>query len=372
MLNRLIDDLESEFPAVVEVVRGFPDASLSVKTIRKSSNGWLLGTKGGQTLGPFDVVVGGFAQHCLTDPFLKSGGKASERMLRCLRRVESNQLIAMQVSFEGEPLPMDFVAAHVYGEEALSWICNNSGKPQQNGQWGTPGPQHLTLISTAGFAEREFNCNPTGYRRIAEERMLEALARVLGIRDLGRHRPQINRINHWEDGLPTTTPPDSQGCLLDADEGLGWCGDFCVAPGIQGAAMSGLSMAGKVGEYLRDGADIDRRGLLPDQLEWRPVRAAEGVVDIGAFSPALKLPGSVTHTDLVPSAIDGYDPAAHTGAAGRGAGKGKGKSHAKGKPDSGYGPTADSRSPEKATGGYGSSKGTGKGKGKGRWKGGSW
>ena len=37
------------------------------------------------------VVVGAIGiQHCLTDPFLLSGGEACARMLTCLRRVEAN------------------------------------------------------------------------------------------------------------------------------------------------------------------------------------------------------------------------------------------------------------------------------------------
>merc|ERR1719375_836490 len=204
---------------------------MAVKRLTKTSGGWELGTQGGQRLGTFDFVIGGFAQHVLIDPFLLTGGQACEKMLRCLRRVESNQIIPIQVSFEGEALPATFTAAHVYGEECLSFISNNSRKPQQNGKTGTPGSQHWTLLSTASFAEREFNTNPKGYRRSAEERMMEAFFRLLGVSDLSKHRPVVNRINHWEDGLPANTPPASRGCLFDADVGLGWCGDFCVVPG---------------------------------------------------------------------------------------------------------------------------------------------
>ncbi|CAE7791503.1 unnamed protein product [Symbiodinium sp. CCMP2592] len=214
-------------------------------------------------------------------------------MLECLRRVESNQLIVMQVSFEGEPLPIPFTAGHVCDDESLSFIGNNSQKPQQNGEWGTPGPQQLTLISTAEFAEREFNCNPKGYRRKAEEKLLGSLGRLLKV-DVWQYKPQINRINHWEDGLPSNTPPASKGCLFDAKEGLGWCGDFCVAPGVEGAARSGAAMAEVLASFHGQ-KDFCGDGLLPMDVDWVSIGTASGfgVVDIGAFPG---VPSRCTHT----------------------------------------------------------------------------
>merc|ERR1712196_468432 len=250
----------------------------------------------------------------------------------CLRRVESNQLIPMQVGFEGEPIPAKFCAAHVYGDPALGFISNNSQKPQQNGEVGTPGPMHWTLISTAEFAEYQFNCNNRAYKRVAEEKMLAAFGKVLGIKNMSEHRPQVNRLNHWEDGLPTTVPPNSKGCLLDIEQCIGWCGDFCVFPGIEGAALSGVSMAEVIDEFLEKGgsANFDASGLMPENESWVPVaqlgKDDSTLMDIGAFSSKLGLRPLYTHTDLVPSALDGYNVAAHTGDAGKGKSKGKGYS----------------------------------------------
>ncbi|CAE7447824.1 unnamed protein product [Symbiodinium pilosum] len=333
MLTNMIQQTAQEFEDTVELVSGFPNEANKVVGLRKLASPpchWELKTKDGKTLGPFTYVVGGFAQHVLTDPFLLSGGAACSSMLECLRRVESNQIIPIQVIFEGEPLPIPFTAAHVYGDEVLSFIGNNTKKPQQNGKWGTAGPQHLTLLSTAEFAEREFNCNPKGYRRIAEEKLLASLGRLLGV-DVWKHKPYINRINHWEDGLPVKTPPDSRSCLFDAAQGLGWCGDFCVSPGVEGAANSGIAMA-DVLESFHGQKDFDQAGLLPMDVDWVPIESLQGssIVDIGSFAG---ITAHSTHTDLVPSAIGGYNKAAaHFGASGdarsydsKGKSKGKGK-----------------------------------------------
>merc|ERR1711920_793533 len=157
-----------------------------------------------------------------------------------------------------------------------------------------------------------------GYKRSAQEEMFGALSRVLGITDLAKHRPVVNRINHWEDGLATNTPPNSKGCLFDVEAGLGWCGDFCVFPGIQGAALSGRAMATTLSNYIEAQSGFDDAGMLPFDEPWRPVQSTESsiLLDIGAFPSELGLAENWTHTDLVPSAIDGYNLEAHTGAAG--------------------------------------------------------
>jgi len=252
--------------------------------------------------------------------------------------MESNQIISMQVAFEGGPLPTDFTAAHICCDEYLSFASNNSKKPQQNGRMGTPGPEHWTFLSTAMFAEREFNTNPKGYRRIAEARIFDAFARLLGLSNgLSKFGPSVNRINHWEDGLPATTPPNSRGCLFDADVGLGWVGDFCVMPGVQGAALSGQAMGAILGNFLCSQDNFDRSHLLPSDEDWVPFQPQGAtMMDIGCFANGLGLKPRWTHTDLVPSAVDGYDPAAQFGAAGRSQGA-KGKGFWKGKRDKGVG-----------------------------------
>jgi len=240
----------------------------------------------------------------------------------------------------------------VYGEQALGFVSNNSKKPQQSGKIGTPGPPHWTLISSAEFAEYHFNTNPKGYKQVAEQEMLEAFGRLLGIR-VADYKPRVNRLNHWEDGLPVTTPPNSQGCLFDAEHGLGWCGDFCVLPGIQGAALSGLAMADTIDKFISQvpGTNFDGSNLLPADVSWTPfadMKIADAtLMDIGAFSASLGLTPQSTHSTLVPSAIDGYGVARsggdHSGGKGKGKksdtkggyqskGKGKGKNNSKGKP----------------------------------------
>jgi len=79
MLERLLAQAAREFEGTLEHVSGFPDEALKVVGLAKGAGGcWHLATKGGRQLGPFDYVIGAFAQHVLTDPFLKTGGSPCE------------------------------------------------------------------------------------------------------------------------------------------------------------------------------------------------------------------------------------------------------------------------------------------------------
>uniref|UniRef100_A0A7S4GBP7 RRM domain-containing protein n=1 Tax=Eutreptiella gymnastica TaxID=73025 RepID=A0A7S4GBP7_9EUGL len=159
LMSALTEQAAEQYAGALEHVSGFPDDRRAVVGLarRGQDGGWDLQLKGGQWLGPFDYVVGGFAQHCLTEPFLRRGGAACDKMLRCLRHIKYSQLFPVQVVFDGVPAPAGFTAAHIRGEHALSFACNNSKKPRANGAWGTAGAQHWTLMSTAAFAEAEFS-----------------------------------------------------------------------------------------------------------------------------------------------------------------------------------------------------------------------
>merc|ERR1712203_778284 len=71
-----------------------------------------------------------------------------------------------------------------------------------------------------------------------------------------------------------------------------------------GAALSGRAVATMVEDYLVGKALP--KGLLPSDEAWAPMAATTRMVDIGAFTHGDGLPFKSTHTDLVPSTLDGY------------------------------------------------------------------
>merc|ERR1712238_402094 len=117
---------------------------------------------------------------------------------------------------------------------------------------------------------------------------------------------------------------------------LGWCGDFCTdRPNLEGAAQSGRAMARTLNLYYGSNNDAgetfkaDAPEFLPSSVAWIPRTVAENgpssasshdetLVDIGQFghSPHL-LPSLFSHTNLVPSSLNGYDKALGKGAGGQ-------------------------------------------------------
>ena len=99
LMSALTEQAAEQYAGALEHVSGFPDDRRAVVGLarRGQDGGWDLQLKGGQWLGPFDYVVGGFAQHCLTEPFLRRGGAACDKMLRCLRHIKYSQLFPVQV-----------------------------------------------------------------------------------------------------------------------------------------------------------------------------------------------------------------------------------------------------------------------------------
>merc|ERR1712183_53308 len=82
-------------------------------------------------------------------------------------------------------------------------------------------------------------------------------------------------------------------------------------------------MAREIAAYWSDPSSVDTEGLLPAFDRQWPRIGTDGdaaVADIGAFpGMAKQLLSSCTHTDLVPSAVKGYQKdLAHFGAGGKG------------------------------------------------------
>ena len=56
--------------------------------------------------------------------------------------------------------------------------------------------------------------------------------------------PIYQRTRYWR--AAAAVNPLKVGCLLDADLNIGVCGDWCQMSRVEGAALSGMAMAGKI------------------------------------------------------------------------------------------------------------------------------
>jgi len=258
MLEALTFQTRDEFADCgLEHVSGYPEVQQQVVSIHRDENKkkWLLNTeKKTRQFGPYDYVIGGFSHPKRTDPFLKDGGEATKPMMNFLQGVKYNQFFALQVVLEKgleDEAIKSLSACHVLNHDVLSFVADNSKKPHQKKY--TPKKNssvtnknkkpHITLISTAQFAKKNQKCN----RKIIQDKMLGSFGNLILKKSLKSLRtefqPKIHRLNYWQDGRCVNTIDGDKGCLFDSSVNLGWCGDFCVDPSVDGAAQSGVSVA---------------------------------------------------------------------------------------------------------------------------------
>lgn len=197
-----------------------------VVELRRPAGEWLLSAESGASLGPFAAVaVTTPAPQAV--PLLGAAPALAARASGC----SIAPCLATMVSF-GRALEVDFDAAFVR-ESPLSWIARDSSKP------GRPPGERWVLHAGPEWSEREFDSNtfPT--------EMLAALAAVAGV---SVPEPVAVRAHRWRYALPVE--PLAERCLFAAESDLGAAGDWCGGPRVEGAFLSGLALAERIGENL--------------------------------------------------------------------------------------------------------------------------
>lgn len=164
-----------------------------------------------------------------------------EAMPAWQRRVEAVQMAptwAAMVAFETH-LDLPFDGAFVDGSP-LSWVARNNSKP------GRPELDCWVLHATAEWSEQHLDDDPGQ----ANQALLEAFAKAAG-----RPLPEIHssQIHRWR--FARTMTPLNEPCLFDGAKKFGVCGDWCPGARIEGAYLSGLSVAEGMLDHLEQGAE---------------------------------------------------------------------------------------------------------------------
>lgn len=163
-------------------------------------------------------------------------------------RVGANPCWALMAAFSRPlfPQPRSWDGVLVEGSPELAWLACNSSKPGREAEGGvetwvahaTPGFSTGTDIPAAGGGGGE----------AAAEVMLAALYRAAGVTDAPP--PCVYKeAFRWNAAFPLSVAP--QRCFVDAAQGLGMCGDWCVGPRMGDAFESGEAAAEAVLAALR-------------------------------------------------------------------------------------------------------------------------
>lgn len=112
----------------------------------------------------------------------------------------------------------------------LSWVCCNSAKPERD------GPEAWVLHASAEWSMAHLEDTP--------DTVIEALVAAF-VAVTGGPVPDFTSAHRWRYAFPGVQSAPAQS-LFDSTLGIGACGDWLVAPNIEGAWTSGVHLARKL------------------------------------------------------------------------------------------------------------------------------
>ncbi|MEM7754416.1 MAG: FAD-dependent oxidoreductase [Planctomycetota bacterium] len=224
-MNEIVRDMADRLPAGAEI-----DFASRVADLTRAGSHWDLIDDQGDTLGSFDTVL------CATPPSQAADLLADlpDLAARC-QRVEMRPNWALMLAFDA-PLGADFDGAFINRqskehESTLSWVCRNGSKP------GRPDAECWVAHADHRWTRKNLESD----REDVPAALLAAFFDAVGVEP---REPIFTRAHRWRYALPTA--PLGDGCLFDADNAAGACGDWAYGARIEGAYLSGIAAAARV------------------------------------------------------------------------------------------------------------------------------
>jgi predicted NAD/FAD-dependent oxidoreductase len=195
-----------------------------VVAANRNGKGWQLTDAGGHRSEVYDVIVTATPPPPAVD-LVRQSAKLSDPMAG----VEMQPCLAVMVAFE-RYLDLPFDGVFVHGAP-IRWACRNSSKPQR------PAMECWVLHAGPEWSRQHADADT---EKTTQLLIADFFTRV-GCRPV---EPFDAALRYWASAL--TANPLNAGCLWDDDLHIGVCGDWCQTPGVEGAALSGMAMAGRV------------------------------------------------------------------------------------------------------------------------------
>lgn len=195
----------------------------------QESGGWRLFNERGDYQGLFDIVIIATAANQVAELCPKV------RLIRnAAEGVDMTACWSGMFAFDRK-LNLPYDAAFVL-DSPLSWISRyQSAEPGQDVDcWVLHASPEWSMQYVASFRGRVMNA------------LLDAFWEAT---DLPVHKPLSASVHCWKHALPIN--PIGEDSLFDESRALGACGDWCTAPRVEGAVLSGFSMADRVMKHVR-------------------------------------------------------------------------------------------------------------------------
>jgi len=204
--------------------------STTVSELDRAEDGrWRLFDDRGSYLGLFDIVIIATGAHQV-----KALARHSKLIYQAARRIDMTICWSAMFDF-GAPLNLPFDAAFVL-DSPLSWIARfDAPEPRPDKEcWVVHASPEWSAQYAASFRGRVLHA------------LMDAFFEAC---DLPTQKPEACNVHCWRHALPINTL--GEDCLFDEQASIGACGDWCTAPRIEGAVLSGFSMADRVIKQLR-------------------------------------------------------------------------------------------------------------------------
>ncbi len=198
---------------------------------KQNDGGWRLFNERGEYLGVYDVVVlaanaNETAALCNQVPKIKQLAES----------VEMTACWSGMFAFESK-LDLPYDAAFVL-DSPLSWISRyQTSEPKTDADcWVLHASPEWSQQYIASFRGRVMHA------------LLDAFWEAV---DIEAQKPVSTSVHCWKHAAPIN--PINEDSLFVAEDGVGACGDWCTSPRVEGAVLSGFSMADRVMKHFGQG-----------------------------------------------------------------------------------------------------------------------
>ena len=191
-----------------------------IASMIKQGEEWLLQDTTGEIHGPFEWVI-----VCTPAEQARALLPATFNEFDALTTVKQQSCFALMLGFSA-PLAIDFQAAKVK-QSPISWICLDSSKPSRGGDYS------ILVQSSNEWAAHHLDRDP----QVVAELLLAELSAVLHVELAPTHLA----VHRWLYASTTTTTVEDY--LIDRQNALAVCGDWCVKGRVEGAFLSASRLA---------------------------------------------------------------------------------------------------------------------------------
>ena len=203
--------------------------SVNISELERQGDGaWRLFNERGIYQGAFDIVIIATAAHQVAD-LCRSVPAISE----AADGVDMTVCWSAMLAFE-QRLDLPYDAAFVL-DSPLSWISRHQ-------QMGSDGGADCWVLHASPEWSQQYAAS---FRGRVMHALLDAFWEAT---DIPPRKADASSVHCWKHALPIN--PIGEDSLFVEEKAIGACGDWCTAPRIEGAVLSGFSMADRVMKYI--------------------------------------------------------------------------------------------------------------------------